>query len=158
MVMTSLTRIAAAAVLMTCGCYVSGGTTAPTDDAAPLDDSSTADVDGGGSAFDWIYGNVLSVSCGVGGCHSGYMSLDLTSGPDRAYQLLLHTSAIVPCTGLPDQPYRPFVVPGDPTGSPLYLKVTGTTCKGTQMPLNAAALPQEQIDAINSWIASGATR
>ena len=152
--MTSLWLKAAVAgaALVTSACYMNGGgVSVVADDASPTDDASDASAN---VSFGWVYDNVLSTSC-VGYCHGGGWSLDLSGGPDQTYANLLHGSAAA-CSGLPSSP-QPFVVPGDPTDSPLYLRVSGTTCQN-RMPLAGPALTQDQIDAINGWIAAGAPR
>jgi hypothetical protein len=48
------------------------------------------------------------------------------------------------------------VAPNDPDNSYLIQKLEGTASVGQQMPLNADALPQSEIDIIRQWITDGA--
>jgi hypothetical protein len=51
----------------------------------------------------------------------------------------------------------PLVAPGDPTGSLLIGKLTGTElCTGSQMPKGDAPLAENLIDTIATWICQGA--
>jgi hypothetical protein len=48
-----------------------------------------------------------------------------------------------------------IVAPGDPDGSALWKKLTGTTL-GAQMPLQRPRLSAEQVQLLSDWIAAGA--
>ena len=48
------------------------------------------------------------------------------------------------------------VNPGNPDQSYIVQKISGTAAVGGRMPLGQAPLPQDRIDLIRSWIASGA--
>ena len=48
----------------------------------------------------------------------------------------------------------PVIVPGQPQESELYLRITGES--KPQMPLNASALSDDDIEAIRAWISEGA--
>jgi methionine-rich copper-binding protein CopC len=48
------------------------------------------------------------------------------------------------------------VNPGNPDQSYIVQKIQGTAAVGGRMPLGQAALPQDRIDLIRSWIAAGA--
>jgi len=48
------------------------------------------------------------------------------------------------------------VNPGNPNQSYLVQKISGTQSVGSRMPLGQAPLPQDRIDLIRQWIASGA--
>jgi hypothetical protein len=101
---------------------------------------------------------IFGASCASTGCHDGSggpgppggqgaggTSLDLTAG--RAYESLLETTT--PC--------GPVVVPGDPAGSLLVGKLTGSElCSGSRMPKGDPALAPELIDTIATWICQGA--
>jgi hypothetical protein len=80
-----------------------------------------------------------------GGSGGGGTSLDLTVG--NSYQSLL--AETTSC--------GPVVAPGDPAGSLLIGKLTGTAlCMGGQMPKGDPALDPELIDTIATWICQGA--
>jgi hypothetical protein len=52
-----------------------------------------------------------------------------------------------------------LVAPTDPDASYLIRKLENTAgITGSRMPLNAAALPQSDIDQIRDWILAGAAR
>jgi hypothetical protein len=146
-------------VLVTGGCFVNGEPPATDDGGLAEAADDAADGDGGDTRnFDWLYTNVLSTGCGVGSCHDSTFNLDLSGSADLTYNQLLHGHPVMICLGNGPASKQAFVVPGDPAHSNLYLKVTGTTCQGTQMPLHAPPLPQDMLDAIQAWIASGAAR
>lgn len=92
-------------------------------------------------------------SCSAAGCHSGARpkeNLSLEAG--KAYDNLVDVPA-QECSG------RRRVVPGDPNASYLVQKLLGVdVCQGTQMPKAGQALPPAELDTINAWICSGATR
>jgi len=102
--------------------------------------------------------NAANASCASMGCHDGVggpgrpggsggggTSLDLTVG--NSYQSLL--AETTSC--------GPVVAPGDPAGSLLIGKLTGTAlCMGGQMPKGDPALDPELIDTIATWICQGA--
>ncbi len=81
---------------------------------------------------------VLTSECGS--CHGGQGGLWLTTFE----QVMVGGTS------------GPVVVPGQPDQSSLYLRVTGQ--QTPQMPLNAAALSQAQINAIKGWISEGAPK
>jgi hypothetical protein len=93
---------------------------------------------------------IAASSCGGTGCHIGETApgggLDLTTG---AMGLLGRTSEVAG---------RPLVVPGDPDASYLLCKLdpTCTDRIGMAMPSGGAPLAPAQLDAIRTWIESGA--
>jgi hypothetical protein len=75
------------------------------------------------------------------------LALDAT----KAYAELVNVTASQ-CGG-----QRKLVAPGSPSSSYLLQKLLNVdVCTGTQMPKAGQSLPQKQIDAISSWICSGA--
>jgi hypothetical protein len=127
-------------------------TTSDAHDAGDGVDANTSpDAGTGGMGWAHVYGDILA-SCSTGECHSTNASLDLSSS-QGAYDALLHGRTIEPCVSTTD--FR-RVVPGDPAKSVLYLKISGTSCFGTQMPLRTPPLAEAQIEAVRSWISGGA--
>jgi mono/diheme cytochrome c family protein len=96
---------------------------------------------------------ILARNCA--GCHN---SVDRQGGldlePDHAFANLVGVKSI-------ESPL-PRVMPGDPDGSYLVRKLTGTQVEaggqGAQMPANGAALPGAQIEVIRHWIEAGASK
>ena len=72
---------------------------------------------------------------------------------DASYQSLVETGYSFYCA-------VPRVVPGDPDGSCLVMKIEGAVgASGTAMPPPPApSLSQAEIDAIREWIQQGAPR
>ena len=101
---------------------------------------------------------IFSASCASMGCHDGVggtgrpggpggggVDLDLT--PGNAFASLLNS--MTNC--------GPVVAPGDPAGSVLIGKLTGSElCMGTQMPKGDPPLAENLIDTIATWICQGA--
>jgi hypothetical protein len=95
---------------------------------------------------------LLESNCG--GCHGGdepQAGFDVLS--DGLYERLIGTSTQVPA--------MPFITPGDPTQSYLWLKLTaGTGMIGSGMPLNSdnvvTPLPEGALADIQTWIMNGA--
>jgi hypothetical protein len=103
-----------------------------------------------GPNYSEIQAAVFTPDCATSGCHLGggapqglqlddansyALMVGLASGQDAGIQL---------------------VNPGNPNNSYLIQKLEGTAATGGQMPLNAAALPQADIDVIRQWISDGA--
>lgn len=95
---------------------------------------------------------IFTANCTNRGCHGGVRpagELDLTAG--RSYAELVNVASSQ-CMG-----GKRLVVPGDPAQSYIMNKLTGLgMCYGTQMPKVGVRLPPAQLDAISSWICSGA--
>jgi hypothetical protein len=93
--------------------------------------------------------SIFDGSCNAA-CHSAAASLgelDLETDPHAAL-------VDVPST----YPGRTLVVPGDPDGSFLMIKLEGTQAagEGTPMP-QSGALSTEALELVRQWIADGAT-
>src|SRR5579872_3640431 len=111
--------------------------------------------------FSDIQKQTLTPSCAYAGCHdSSQMPGALLSlVADSAYNQLLYTHPIQNSVGV--MKYRALVVPGYPDSSFLVEKLIDQTLspdnlEGDRMPSRLNALPQNQIDAIISWIRRGA--
>ncbi len=116
---------------------------------APADDTEGEEV----ASFDVLLEEVLTPSCGAAGCHgatTGAAGLFLEG--DRAYSSLLDDA----CTN--EQALAAGLVrvlPGDPGGSFLYLKIVDPMGMGALMP-PAGPMDQAAIDAVERWILDGA--
>lgn len=86
--------------------------------------------------------------CGIDGCHDSSAmpesGLDLYSGGVAA-RLVGVTSTTAVCNG------RTYVVPGDPTNSLIYGKISGIPPCGIPMPVGSE-LSVEDIEAVRLWI------
>ena len=124
-------------------------------------DGGTAGEANTGTTFTEVYTTIIAPSCTNAMCHfsnatSAEGSLDMSS-QTVAYDALYKVPAVTApidsdsCAGL----IR--VVPGSPSMSLMYLKVTEFTppC-GAQMPLLKPVLPAQQIALIQNWIMEGA--
>lgn len=108
-----------------------------TDPAAPL----TAE-------FESLQAHVFTPYCT--GCHAGAGApLGLRLTEDAAYAALVNQPSV-------EQPALKRVAPGNPAGSYLLQKVSGTAAVGGRMPLGGPPLPAEAIDALRQWITDGA--
>ena len=114
----------------------------------PLD-TIPQEVDAG--SLDDLYRNVLLPSCAgqAGLCHSGQFEPNLST-PSLAYYNLVERPGL-------EKRERLRVVPGKPEESLLIDKLRNREVISV-MPLGAAPVPEEQIAAIEAWIAAGAKR
>lgn len=104
---------------------------------------------GSGTTFSEAVQPILASRCATQGCHGAVApaaGLDLTLA--NAYEQLM-----LPSTQNPDVPR---VTPGNPTNSYLMTKLIGNGVSGVQMPLGAAALSEEELGIIRTWISYGA--
>ena len=103
-----------------------------------------------------IQQQVFDVSCSSTSCHgsSAAGGLILTTGSSY--------SQLVGVRSVRDGEHTPTffrVQPNSPDSSFLYIKLTAPTSKqGTLMPRLGVKLSQDKIDAIQTWIASGANQ
>jgi len=113
---------------------------------------------GGGTAqsFTSISQTILTPRCATSACHSGNPpanNVPVSLDEDRAYQELVG----VPSTQLPSMD---LVKPGEPAASYLVAKLRGTHLldggSGDRMPINAEALGEDELQAIEAWISNGA--
>jgi len=121
--------------------------------AAPLDDPARF-LDGGSTSQAYCEvdpeADILAVKCAGSVCHSATdqkaAGLDLVS-PGVADRVRNIASASAECGG------SMLVVPGDPTASLLFKKVSMDTppC-GSRMPLAQEPLSEEDIGCVASWI------
>lgn len=99
------------------------------------------------STFTFIQEAIFDRSCATSGCHVTTYP-NLSAGQSHAAIVNGASSA---------GPGQPLVKPGDPNNSYLYLKITGASgILGNRMPLGRAALSDEYIAAVRTWIERGA--
>jgi hypothetical protein len=111
--------------------------------------------------FSDIQKQTFNKSCAYSGCHdSSQMPGALLSlVADSAYNQLLYTHPIQNSVGAAK--YKALVVPGSPDSSFLVEKLVDPllspdSLEGDRMPSRKNVLPQNEIDAIISWIRRGA--
>ena len=142
----SLVLLAGATAIAACSSAASGDATG----ASPSGATACA-VE---PTFASIYARVLTTpTCAVSGCHAtpGQSALSLDGSADAVYRALVGA----PSSGS----LLARVSPGSPAASFLYLKLAEEPPpSGARMPEAAAPLPACEIDAVKSWIASGAPR
>ncbi len=96
--------------------------------------------------FSSIQANIFTPRCVNRSCHpGGGAPMSLASGV--AYNNLVN---------VPSAYGMPRVMPLNAENSALFLKVTGSSLTGNQMPLGFPALSRDEIDAIQDWIEAGA--
>jgi hypothetical protein len=100
------------------------------------------------SDFQQIQDTVFTPICSQ--CHIGANApLGLRLDAANSYALLVNVAS-------GEVPSLLRVNPGNPNQSYIVQKISGTAAVGGRMPLGQAALPQDRIDLIRQWIASGA--
>ena len=92
-------------------------------------------------------------------CHIAGVELDLA--PSVSYANLVGVTAPSYANPPTDESCGGvLVVPGNPTASYLYLKLTTPPCAGSQMPLTelgmSFSLPACELTLVHDWIAAGA--
>jgi hypothetical protein len=107
------------------------------------------------ATFATLQRKIFTPSCAMLSCHGAGNAGGMTLAPGAAYANLVGVLATNPAAraaGL----LR--VAPGDPDGSFLLRKLTGTLTpdEGAPMPRVGAAMPPADIDLIRRWIAAGA--
>jgi len=100
------------------------------------------------SAFQQIQDTVFTPICTQ--CHIGAGApAGLRLDAANSYALLVNVAS-------GEVPALLRINPGNPDQSYLVQKIQGNAAVGGRMPLGQAALPQDRIDLIRSWVASGA--
>jgi hypothetical protein len=127
-------------------------------DAAATDGGADAADAGPPATFTQVYTQVIAVRCTP--CHTTATGIGVVNGKlDMTSQAAAFTNLVnTPAAGVACNAKGPRVMPGDPDMSVMYLKISlddPTPCGG-KMPLNQAALTQDQADMIESWITAGA--
>lgn len=121
-------------------------------DGVGLDPFGNPEAEPGGeltATLSSIQEHVFSAICT--GCHTGAAApLGLALDPGSSWSNLVNVPSV-------QEPAVLRVAPGDPEGSYLIWKIEGRpTISGAQMPRGLPPLGQDQIQAIRSWIQSGA--
>lgn len=89
---------------------------------------------------------IFTSSCAFSSCHGGSQPPLLTSG--NSFNELVNQESLF-TSG------KKRVLPGEPTESVLYLRISGTSA-GNQMPLNRSPLSTADQEKIKNWIRAGA--
>ena len=96
--------------------------------------------------FTFLQQEVFNSSCALSGCHTGSRRPDLRT--DNSFASILNVAS---SRGIP------YITPGDPGNSYLYIKVAGSTgISGGLMPRGRSALSSSVLEAMREWIESGA--
>jgi hypothetical protein len=121
------------------------------DDAGALDDSLAAPFTPADGSFDDLHMRILAPRCAgqPGLCHNGQFEPNLAT-PALAYAELVRRPAL-------EKPAFLRVDPSAPEHSVLIDKLRHRNVS-TQMPLGAKPLEEDDIAALEAWIASGALR
>ncbi|HEY5039119.1 MAG TPA: hypothetical protein VIJ93_08625, partial [bacterium] len=102
-----------------------------------------------------LFGLIVKYGCAPschapGGTGAGYMVL---TTPQLCYSQMVNVTSLESCSPASNG----FeVLPGDAAKSQLILKLKGTSCVGTQMPLLLAPLTASEIQQFVDWINNGA--
>jgi len=103
------------------------------------------------ATFTKVQQEIFNPSCALSGCHSAASSasgLNLAAG--AAFNNIVNVASV-------EQPSKDRIEPGNPTGSYLWLKVTGdSSISGVRMPRGRPALSQDRLDLLRAWIEAGA--
>lgn len=106
----------------------------------------------GDASFGAVRDDILLPSCGFSSCHgggSGGLTLD-PEDPGAVHAALVNA----PSTAAPGQT---LVLPGDPDGSYLVMKLEGgSAVVGDVMPPPSGGLDAGDVAVIRAWIADGA--
>jgi hypothetical protein len=123
----------------------------PSDEITVLDPLEDIPQEVDANSLDDLYRKVLLPSCAgqQGLCHSGQFEPNLST-PALAYYNLVEKPGV-------EKRDRMRVVPGDPAASLLIDKLRNRDVISV-MPLGAQHLGEDQIQAIEAWIAAGAKR
>jgi hypothetical protein len=128
-------------LLFLSGCGELKTPTTPVGGGDPIDPNAT---------FTRVQSEVFTPTCAQIGCHDliGQQSqLVLSTG--RAFDGTVNVPSV-------EMPQLMRVAPGDPSGSYLYRKITGTGITGERMPLQQPPLSDAQMKLVRDWIRRGA--
>ncbi len=108
---------------------------------------------GGPPTFSRVQSEVFNKSCLFAGCHSGSAAAGSLNLDGPAFAKMVNVKA----KGDPAVTDLTLVVPGDPTASYLYQKLSQPKPKaGAQMPNNGDPLDSARLQLVRDWIAAGA--
>jgi hypothetical protein len=107
------------------------------------------------ATFATIQRTVFQRSCTTASCHGDGAAGGLRLTPDAAYSDLVGVLATNPAAR---EAALLRVAPGDPDGSFLFAKLTGTLApgQGLVMPRAGAVLPPRTLELVRRWIIAGA--
>jgi hypothetical protein len=127
---------------------VLAGCTAGNGEGLDQNGQPTPIVEPGDSDFEQIQATVFTPICTQ--CHIGANAPQgLRLDAANSYAMLVNVASN-------EVPSLLRVNPGNPDQSYIVHKIQGNAAVGGRMPLGQAALPQDRIDLIRSWIAAGA--
>jgi len=133
--------ITATLLIMSCGKLKELPTEPGGSGGEPVDPTAT---------FTRVQNEIFTPTCAALGCHD---TLGQQQGqvlaPGRAYASIVNQ----PSTEMPS---LKRVLPGDPSNSYLYRKITGAGISGDRMPQGGPYLTDAQIKLIRDWIRRGA--
>jgi hypothetical protein len=103
-----------------------------------------------GATFTRVQNEIFTPTCAQLGCHDplGQQQQQVLSA-GRAYASIVNKPSV-------EIPSLMRILPGDPSHSYLYRKVTGTGITGDRMPQGRPPLTAAQIKLIRDWILRGA--
>jgi hypothetical protein len=133
--------LVATIILAGCGKLAELPTDPGSGSGEPIDPTAT---------FTRVQNEVFTPTCASLGCHDPLGQQEqmiLTAG--RAYGNTVGQPSI-------ENPALLRVAPGDPSGSYLYRKITGSGITGDRMPQGSPALSTTQIKLVRDWIRRGA--
>ncbi len=100
-----------------------------------------------------VYSLVGKYGCAVSGCHNSTGNLPHLSTAQAAYDGMVNQPAGELCSSAAATLY---VKPNNSANSVLILKLSGTTCGSSQMPLGGSPMTASDLSQLTAWIDSGA--
>ena len=145
----ALLAVVAFAALVACNGVDADG---PDVDAGVDDDPLIIPDEPAAGSLDDLHARIIKPRCSgtPGLCHNGQFEPNLAT-PSLAYEYLVGRPGL-------EKPDRLRVRAGDPSASLVIDKLRARNGVATQMPLGAEPLPEEDIAALEAWIAAGALR
>lgn len=146
----------AALLAVPLACEIDKGPVSSSAGTAPTPCPTVVQTPGVPALPNCLYGLVVKYGCAASNCHapggSGASYMNLTT-PQLCFSQTVSVLAIESCSPASNG-YE--VKPGDGAHSVLVLKLQGTGCGSTQMPLSAAPMSAAEIQQFVDWINSGA--
>ena len=100
-----------------------------------------------------LYTLFVNYNCTVSSCHSSTGNAPHLNNAATAYSAMVNVAAGETCT---NPSATLYVKPGDAANSVLMLKLLGSTCASSQMPLGGGAMSSADIQRLTDWINAGA--
>ena len=110
----------------------------------------TASVSGPPTVPSSVYSLVAAHNCAV--CHIASFQYGDFSSAQAMFASVVNVAASETC----NPPTNKRVIPGDAANSILILKIQGTSCYGTQMPVGGPYLQSAEIQQFVTWVNGGA--